>query len=361
MNGLSVELKNLTPNWLGRHLLFWLTVNTGLSVAHSMSISRFWENVQTTYLFLPYNMILVYAALYWVLTPILQNQYRPFVYRLLIYLIGGWIFTYLYRAFVLIPFRTGKLALFPTYHEIFTLGAWIIGLVVVGVAVGVKLYRFWYQREQANQRLIRETLTVELQVLKAQIHPHFLFNTLNNLYSLTLRQSPLAPDMVLKLSGLLHYMIHECNVPTVLLAKEIDFLRNYIDLEKLRYGSRLTVSITIQGEMGSTSIAPLLLIPFVENAFKHGSAKQIGSAHIEFVIKLTDNQLTFRLENSRDKQAISDDYSGLGLTNARKRLELLYPNTHTLIIRPEAERFVVELTILLRPEWNRSTLQTIDY
>lgn len=342
-------------HWLGRHLLFWLVVMGGLQYVscaiHALSGSYDWREILTvTAIMLPYNIVLVYLALYCVLPPALAGRYDRFVRRSVLYVPGSWVLIGLYRGYVLIPLQTGKLILFPAYQTIIALLGWYIGLVIVGVAVGIKLYRFWYERQQANQRLARETLTVELQVLKAQIHPHFLFNTLNNLYSLTLKQSPQAPDMVLKLSGLMNYMIHECNAPTVPLAKEIEFLGNYIELEKLRYGSRLVVLLDIRSEVGSEPIAPLLLIPFVENAFKHGSAKQTGPARIELSLVVMGHEMVFRIENSKDEKSASDplqNTSSIGLANVQKRLTLLYPGAHKLIISPEVERFIVELTIQL--------------
>lgn len=336
-----------TRRRLGQHLLFWLAVTIALSMALINMVADLVEDVQFALMSLPFHLVVTYTGLYWVLPPALEERFRPFVNRLVVFLIGSFVLNFLFRAFVLVPFREGRKALNPAYHEIFALGIWRMGLLIAGVAIGIKLYRFWYQRERANQLLVRETLTVELQVLKAQIHPHFLFNTLNNLYSLTLTQSPQAPDIVLKLSGLLHYMIYECSESIVPLAKEVAFLRNYIELEKLRYGPRLVVSIDISGEMNSTFMAPLLLIPFVENAFKHGSARQISAAQIKLVLRVAENRLTFHLDNSRDAETLYDDSTpnGLGLLNVRKRLDLLYQNNYTLRITPEAGRFLVDMTI----------------
>lgn len=231
-------------------------------------------------------------------------------------------------------------------------------LLLTGVAVGIKLFRFWYQRDQANQQLVRQTLLIELQVLKAQIHPHFLFNTLNNLYSLTLKQSPKAPDMALKLKSLLQYMIYECSTPRVPLEKEIEFILNYMELEKLRYGSRLTVSVQVSGEIGTTFIAPLLLIPFVENAFKHGAAKQLGSACINLALTINDNILLFRLENSRNEASDNAfrEGQGLGLMNVRKRLALLYPSAYELSIQANGSLFTVELSLNLGSKTKPSEL-----
>ena len=337
--------------WLGRHLLFWLATMGGLlyvsCAIDALNGSYDWREMLTiTAIMLLYNLVLVYLGLYWVLPSALTGRYG----RSAVYLIGSWALIILYRSYVLAPLLTGTLTLLPDFQAATALLDWYIALAIVGVAVSIKLYRFWYQRERANQQLAHERGIIELQVLKAQVHPHFLFNTLNNIYALTLKQSPQAPDMVLKLAGLMKYMIHECHAHTVPLVKEIEFLNNYIELEKLRYGRRLAVSVGITGEMGTTRITPLLLIPFVENAFKHGSSQQIGQARIRLSLSITGRELVLRIENSRDERSGSNtgqNTASIGLANVQKRLTLLYPNAHKLLIRPEMERFIVELTIQL--------------
>lgn len=155
---------------------------------------------------------------------------------------------------------------------------------------------------------------MELQVLKAQVHPHFLFNTLNNIYSLTLQQSGNASEIVQKLSGLLRYMFRECNAPEVPLIKEIELLRNYTQLEQIRYGNRLNIDLTVRGELIGKQIAPLLLIPFVENAFKHGASEQSDRAFIDLSLVTMGNELNFRLQNSKntDHTQPQPPHNGLG-------------------------------------------------
>ena len=347
---------------LKRHLLFWLvvyiTLITGsfstniLPAIRSHSLAPVSQMAQLLLVYVPYQVTFVYVALYWVLPPLLLRQYALFVRRYLIFLGSGLVIHYLIRIFIILPLRTGQPALYTNYHSFFSPTGFLTMLVFTGAAAGIKLFRVWYGRNQANQQLTSQTLLIELQVLKAQIHPHFLFNTLNNLYSLTLKQSPMAPDMVLKLSGLLHYMIHECSTPRVRLGKEIEFIQNYIELEKLRYGPRLTVSMRVNGKIGTTFIAPLLLIPFVENAFKHGAAKQLDSARIELVLTVTDDTLLFRLQNNRSEPAENAlrGREGIGLMNVRKRLALLYPNAHELTIQATTRLFIVELSLAVGNE-----------
>ena len=357
--------KKQVRQWLGRHLLFWLAYVIFFTFITMPRVGGFTVSLQTALLHLPYNIVLVYGMIYGLIPILLRGKYRQFLILLSIFLLVCLLSNFLFRALVLVPFRTGKpIPIFngginTAYLTIFTVGGFINTQCIIWVATGIKLLRYWYRKEQTTQQLIRETLAVELQMLKAQIHPHFLFNTLNNLYSLTLKQASAAPDMVLKLSALLHYMLHECTGSMVPLAKEITFLENYIDLEKLRYGNRLTVTTTIQGDIQGQVIAPLLLIPFLENAFKHGSSQQTDLARIDLRLWVKDCEMTFRLENNIDLSIVpvhtgspvpvrsSHTGNGIGLANVKKRLELIYPDRHTLTIQPDNNLFVVTLTVTL--------------
>ncbi|MGM9511759.1 sensor histidine kinase [Larkinella sp. GY13] len=240
------------------------------------------------------------------------------------------------------------------------------GITVGGFAAAIKLVKIWYLKEQAYRQIEKEKFNAELQLLKSQIHPHFLFNTLNNLYALTLRKSDQSPAVVLKLSQLLSYMLYDCNASEVLLEKEIAFMKNYIGLEQLRYGSRLDVSMNFHGNLQGIQMAPLLLIPFLENAFKHGTSEQLEQAWIFLDLSVDDQVLTFKLVNSRDADPFAPmeagatsvgatsvgatSVGGIGLQNVRKRLELLYPGRYELKIQPEEETFLVDLTLRLPRE-----------
>ena len=222
------------------------------------------------------------------------------------------------------------------------------GITIAGFATATKLGKYYYLKQQSLMQTEKEKLTAELQLLKAQVHPHFLFNTLNNLYALTLRKSDGAPEMVLKLSGLLSYMLYECNATEVPLEKEIRMLENYVDLEKLRYGSRLDVSLNFTGDIRGKTITPLLLIPFVENAFKHGSSEQLEQAWISLDLAVEGNRMSFKLVNSKDASANpSGGAGGIGLANVRKRLELIHANNYELKITPQEETFLVYLSLEL--------------
>ncbi|HUH45854.1 MAG TPA: histidine kinase, partial [Arenibacter sp.] len=222
----------------------------------------------------------------------------------------------------------------------------ILPFVHVGaIAASIKLLKYWYLQKKRTIEAEQQRTVAELKLLKAQLHPHFLFNTLNNLYSHTLESSPKSPEIVLKLSSLLRFMIYDSNTPKISLVKEIELLQNYISLEQLRYGDRLDLSLTITGNIGQYQIAPLLLLPFLENAFKHGTSKQIDMCWISFYLSMDESRMSFKLVNSIDPEEVKAKIGGLGLQNVRQRLELLYKNCHRLEMVKLDEVFVVDLEI----------------
>ena len=229
--------------------------------------------------------------------------------------------------------------------------------VIAGFAVMIKLIKRWWLKQKQTEQLLHEKTKAELQLLKAQVHPHFLFNTLNNIYYFSLSGSPKAPEMINKLSGLLYYILNECTPSLVPLQKEINMLRDYMALEKIRYGEQMNMTIEIQedgsppleGEAGRGLIAPLLLIPFVENSFKHGTSKMLAHPWVKLQVIIENNTLHFSVTNSRPSEAETQLKKGnIGLKNVKKRLELLYPGTHELNIISESESFFVSLKIPLQ-------------
>ncbi|MEP5611341.1 MAG: histidine kinase [Cyclobacteriaceae bacterium] len=220
---------------------------------------------------------------------------------------------------------------------------------VLVLAIVIKWFKYWYKEQKANQQLASEKLQAELRFLKAQVHPHFLFNTLNNLYALTLKQSKEAPEVVLKLSDLLNYMLYECNADTVPLNKEIKLVKDYISLEKIRYGKRLNISFNVRGEVESKMVAPMLILPFVENCFKHGVSEELDESWVNIDLEMKGKTLTLKVENSKSKNGTSEDRfeykEGIGLNNVKRRLELLYGERHELDLHDDDDSFLVILKI----------------
>lgn len=355
MNLVENIQKHYLQNWWLRHATFWavfgVIIAAGVGHLHN---SPFLKSLPDALVWLPYQMGVAYVLLYGIIPQFLQKKYQAAVLLLIAWLVLGVLGNFLFRYFVFIPFRTRNAPLFNptniTYRTAFTINSYMLTNAIAFVAAIPKILRYHYQKERANQLLLRETRTIELQLLKSQVHPHFLFNTLNNLYSLTQKQSAKAPETVLKLSGLLHYMLYECNAPEVDLDKEIAVIQDYMELERLRYGKRLTIHTHIEGDLEQKKIAPLLLIPFVENAFKHGAAEQVSQACIDLQLVIKKNILFFKLVNNQNitqKELTNHSGGGIGLKNVKKRLDLIYPNRHDLTIESQKEKFTIILKITL--------------
>ncbi|MBE9598617.1 sensor histidine kinase [Pedobacter sp. MC2016-24] len=209
-----------------------------------------------------------------------------------------------------------------------------------------RLYNKTLNIQKQKATLEIQNINIEKDFLKAQLNPHFLFNTLNNLYSLSLKKDDLVPEVILNLSDTMSYTLYESNTEKVPLSKEMEFIKNYLELEKMRY----TGDKNIQFEFPSNSacagfyIAPLLTFTFIENAFKYGLKSKIG-ALFRLSIKMEKRCFCFEIENDFDPSLTKGDFGGIGLENAKKRLQLLYPNKHELQIQHTANSFKVSLQI----------------
>ena len=215
-----------------------------------------------------------------------------------------------------------------------------------GLFIFLKLYKDQQQKQKDFFALQKENINAEIQLFKAQVHPHFLFNTLNNIYAFTLNHSPIAGELVQKLYGMMYYMMYECNDPLVSLEKEIQILKNYSDLEKVRYGSRLDFTMDISGNSDDKKIAPLLMIPFLENCFKHGTSQTLINPWIKLNIRISENRLFFTLVNSQPTEKKPQTAKkGIGLTNIKKRLGLIYGQSYILTLENNPENYLVNMEV----------------
>jgi len=235
------------------------------------------------------------------------------------------------------------------YVTDYTVGNFLIQglniLSLVGLTTGIKLLRDWMKKERQWQEKEKQHIQTELNFLRGQIHPHFFFNTLNNLYSLTTRKSDQAPEVVLKLSELMSYMLYESGASTVALDKEVANLENYIALERLRFGQRLTLSFVKNGDTGNAKIPPLLLITFVENSFKHGLKDKVGAVCIDICLRVEKENLLFVVTNPAGGE--ESDTGGIGLKNVSRRLDILYDRRYELLVQKTNGRFQIKLKIPL--------------
>ena len=212
-------------------------------------------------------------------------------------------------------------------------------------AILIRLTIDWVNNEKEKNELIQQNKISELALLRNQINPHFLFNSLNNIYSLVYNKADNAAKSVLELSSLMRYMLYESNCDKVELKKEIDYLNSYIALQILRIGNPDFVKFTIEGSAKNRYIAPMLLIPFIENAFKH-SAKKNKSSGIVISLDITTDCIKFEVINDvYSKKTNKDDVGGIGLGNVKRRLQLLYPSNSSLKIEEKEDKYFVTLII----------------
>jgi Histidine kinase len=331
-----------------RHLLFWLLYFVSLSFLDTEFYglrTLFYVNVS----WLPLNMLNIFVTLYWLVPRyLMRSNWKSFA---LLY--GGWMLmeiplgflTHLYLTYPYCwkpgPRPTLRQAL-PAILDVYPL--FIVNAVTL-FAVFIRMFKFWRVEQLQKLQIKKEKTDAELQLLRAQLHPHFLFNTLNNLYTLILEKSTKAPEMLSRLSAILSYVLNDCQAAEVPLRKEITFCRAYIELEGERYGNRLDLSVEFPDDFGDRMIAPMLFQPFIENAFKHGAAEQVGKVWMSIGLSVRGNQLSFRVINSVDLAIRQRSTGGIGIANIRRRLELLYPDRYQLIREQDDDKHLIALTI----------------
>ncbi|MCB0485009.1 MAG: histidine kinase [Flavobacteriaceae bacterium] len=216
--------------------------------------------------------------------------------------------------------------------------------IVIGTTM--KMYDEWNKNERKKQEIETKNKTTELHYLKHQLNPHFLFNSLNSIYSLTSKKSSDAPEAVIMLSELMRYMLYKTDNDFVMLKDELDYIQNYLKLQRLRIAKNENITINIHGSVARQKIRPLLLISFIENAFKHGT-NFMGDTEVKILITIDGNNLHFQCINLIGNKKKDKENSGIGLANTKERLELLYPNKHNLIVKEENNKFMVELNLIL--------------
>jgi|SRR5579863_4403463 len=351
-----------------RHFIFWLCWFLYLSCTQlrNQSPDEIGMNHFIVYqLCVSVNRVLLqilfcYPFIYLIMPVFLQKRkFKKFafvtgVFIVVMYLITYYDYLYIWSdrnspIFLDLP-NVKPLSLFQTeYFAIYSNLHCTGTLVSLSLILAVKYYKSWFRKERENEILIYQNSEAELQLLKAQVHPHFLFNTLNNIYSLMLDDSPKAITVLNELSGMVLYMTNEGNRSTVPLSNEIKMLLDYIGLEKIRYGDRLDMTIDIHHNPESKLlIAPLLMIPFVENSFKHGASKSLEKASIHLYISSENEWLDFKLTNNIYPFQESDaGRIKIGLKNVRKRLQILYPEKHLIQFDSINEIFTVSMKIFL--------------
>jgi hypothetical protein len=219
-------------------------------------------------------------------------------------------------------------------------------LIIVAISTIIRILTEYFNNQQHKLFVESQRTTAELIYLRKQTNPHFLFNTLNSIYSLAHKKSDLVPDAIVTLSELMRYMLYETDNKTVLLEKEINYIQNYIELQKLRLNNIENIFVNVHGETKNKFIEPLLLISFIENAFKYGTDYK-GNTHVKIKIQIEGNILDFWVENRVEKFESDAENSGIGISNIKSRLKLLYPDSHILTIVEKDQVYSVHLNLKL--------------
>jgi two-component system, LytTR family, sensor kinase len=224
---------------------------------------------------------------------------------------------------------------------------WVNLYLITGVYSLFYFVQSWYEEKQRAQSLLQEKTLAELELLKSQVQPHFIFNALNNIYATALKTTPDTAKLIAHLSSFLNYNLYEAKQDFVSLSSEIAYLKHYIELQKNRYGHKLDASINIYDDLNDLYIAPLLLLPLIENSFKYGIADSIGAGWIRIDVARQQDNFSIKIENSIEEkpQPAEHKNGGLGIKNVQKRLDLIYPDAHEFKIVAEPHSYLVVVKI----------------
>lgn len=337
------------------HILFWVIALLLYTLIDGLN-TGFYRNTFIKYLaLLPAQILATYSLTYY-LTPnfLAKGKYFYFAVGFLIsvYLFsafGRWSMIYLAEPWIRSDFQQESWIEILS-DPLYLVSVYFPGLyLIVFIFYALKNIKARFEERHQIAILQKEKTDSELQLLKTQIHPHFLFNTLNNLYALSIEQSPKVPDAILKLSDLLDYVLYQCSGASVPLEKEVAFIKNYIELESLRYGDKLDLCFNFELEESKHQVVPLVLLSLVENVFKHG-VRGNKTPKVELSIKVEKQALHFKAYNNKP-QAVSKASAslrkGIGSTNVKKQLDLLYPNQYDLQIEDLPESYSVSLKLPL--------------
>ncbi|MDB4292407.1 histidine kinase [Maribacter sp.] len=355
----SILDRVLQTRWLS-HLLFWVGLFFLFAILAALNSGSIRPHLITYIAFIPAQMLAAYTLNYYQLPKLLyKKKYLLFGISLLVSI---YVFSALGRISVVHiaePYVRTDFVQEPIF-EILSDMAYLFSVYFTSTYVYaflmmlIKAVKTRFEEKQRLELLQKEKIASELKFLKGQIQPHFLFNTLNNLYALTLSKSDLAPVVVLKLSDLLDFILYQSNQSSIPISKEIELIQGFIELETLRYRDKIGVDFKYEVPDNTLHIPPLLLLPLVENAFKHGASGSTEKALIKIDLKATAQQLNFEIYNTKTKNVIPKTQAGkgIGTSNLRRQLALEYPNKHSLEIEETKEDYRVRLVVNLNTEPN---------
>ncbi len=347
-------LDKILQNRVLTHILFWLFVLVLAPITAQENLQGTQEAFIYRLVALPMKMIATYFVVYYLIPQFLHT--KKYLLFLIYFILSSVLFTVIYRfnnvhiAETLVGVNAPKESLLEIIYEIENTFFGYIGRLYYYSVIFfiIKAFKDRAIKKRKIEELEKEKIQAELNFLKAQIHPHFLFNTLNNLYALTLDKSDDAPEVVAKLSEMLDYMLYQCREPKVMISKEIDLLQHYIDLEKLRYGDRLELDFAHTIDASQTFIAPLILISIVENAFKHGVSGAMKTSIVQITLQVKEGVLNFKVFNTKNQIEQKDEMNykqGIGVKNIQRQLELIYPNQYEWKVEETAETYTAALRL----------------
>ncbi|HEX2605910.1 MAG TPA: histidine kinase [Flavisolibacter sp.] len=331
---------------LRRHIAYWCAYLLLWAGFWTLIMGSYGQNVVKMLIWWPVFLFYSYPMAYGAVPRlILKNKYLVFLAVALGWGIVGWYLNIYYRAYVFFPLAD-RFGIARGTHLIEP-SSFLCMSTTAGSMTASSLAKRWGKKQKELVQAEQERTVAQLQLLRAQLHPHFLFNTLNNIYAFALEQSPHTPRLIVKLSSLLSYMLYECRTDEVWLEKEVEVMKHYIDLEKERYGDKIDISVNIEGDIRDTFIAPLLMLPFLENAFKHGTSEQIERPWMSVDIAVKDGVLRCKVINSKN-EVVPFHEEGVGINNVKKRLAFLYPGKYSLKLADEGHFFMVALMVTLQ-------------
>lgn len=329
---------------IGIHTLFWVFALLFFLFYYKRYSEINIYTVSASCIHLLIAMATVYTFNYYLIPRFLiRNKYPKFVFISLIALVLFIYLQLLATVIILIKLLYTERTLFPTMLDMLVLMINLFFIVLIGISV--KLFKRWNHKEKQEQELQKEKVEAELKMLKTQINPHFLFNTLNSIYVLAMKNSANTADTVLKLSDILDYILYKNNADQVLLQDELTIVKDYIELEKIRYANRVVISYNESLLDKTTLIPPMIVIPLVENAFKHGVAKSMDQEWININVLQNSEQIKIEVKNSTKQKAETEPEHGIGLKNVQRRLELIYGNNFEFDITENSTNFNVLLII----------------
>ncbi|GGA84635.1 sensor histidine kinase [Puia dinghuensis] len=344
---------------VGIHLLFWLVYCCYAILDYSWDMRNSFDlrNALPLFTELPVIVAMVYINLYGLMPRFFYTKrYIVYASMLILLMIGAELICAFTNVHIWVPWELSHhVPGVSTDDLVFLQPICILQAAthfypVVALTMLFKLRNNAFQNEKRLREVEHEKFNAELHSLKAQLHPHFFFNTLNSIYSLSLKKSERSPGVVLRLSELMHYILYEANASSVLLTDDLLHLTNYIGIEQTRFADRLDLSFQYSGDIENKTITPLLLLPFVENAFKHGLVNELDKAWITIDLKVAGGQLYFKTANSYSAVSKPVSSTGVGLTNVRRRLELVYPGRHELNIVQQDQVFSIDLKLQLHEQ-----------